>query len=135
MKQPPPCYAICFMRLLATFIFGCGLMLCSCNREELERKEAVRQIVVGQKAEYNRLRERLHDMRLDAYERQFGHTERLRLEAFEFGVRADGVEKTCRKQSGDTSRTISPQRCEALEKNRQALYADGDAKFTRPSAH
>src|SRR2546422_22118 len=69
-----------------------------------------------------------NDLRLDAYERQFGGAERLRLKVFEYEVRAEGVEAACVKQS------LSPKRCEALERNRQALFADGDSTFARPSA-
>jgi hypothetical protein len=93
---------------------------------ETARREQQQQFIDEQKAEYNRLRNRLHYLRLDAYERQFGYVERLRLEAFEYGVRAEGVEMACKRQS------VSPKRCEALEKNRQALFADGEPTFVRP---
>lgn len=102
---------------------------------EAAQREQQQQFADEQKREYNRLKGRLHDLRLDAYERQFGHVERLRLEAFEYGVRAYGVEKACREQSTDARYTISPQRCEALERNRQALFSNGEPTFIKPSAH
>jgi len=95
---------------------------------ETARQEQRQQFIDEQNAEYNRLKGRLHDLRLDAYERQFGRVERLSLEAFEYGVRAEGVETACNKQS------IPPKRCDALEKNRQALFADGEPTFLKPSA-
>jgi hypothetical protein len=95
---------------------------------EAAQHERQQQFVDEQKAEQNRLKEKLHDLRLAAYERQFGRAERLRLEAFEYGVRAEGVEVACVKQS------LSPKRCETLEENRQALFADGESTFSRPLA-
>jgi hypothetical protein len=88
------------------------------------------QFIAEQQAEHVRRQSRLkeyHDLRLDAYEREFGHIERLRLEAFEDGVLAEGVGTTCKKLS------LSPNRCEALKNNWQALFAR-DSKFARPSA-
>jgi hypothetical protein len=71
------------------------------------------------------IRARLHGLQLEAYERKFGHVERLLLEAFEYDVKAYGTERVCREQS------IPLPRCEALEKHRLALY-DGDAPFIKP---
>ena len=86
------------------------------------------QLIAEQQARrQSRLKEH-HDLRLDAYEREFGNIERLRLEAFEDGVLAEGVETTCKKLS------LSPKRCEALKNNWIALLADRDSKFARPSA-
>jgi hypothetical protein len=95
---------------------------------EAARLEQRRLFTLEQKAEYNGLSGILHDLRLEAYEQQFGHAERLRLEAFEYGERADGAQEACRKQS------IASERCEASKKNRQALF-DGVATFIKPSAH
>jgi len=96
---------------------------------EAARREQQQQFIGEQKAEHNRLMKERYDLRLDTYERQFGYVERLRLEAFTYGVRAYGVERDCKEES------LSSKRCEALEKNRQALFADGEVTFTRPPAH
>ena len=96
---------------------------------EAARREQQQEFIDAQKAESSRLQAELHDLRLDAYERQFGRIERLSLEAFEYGVRAYGVETACKKQS------ISPKRCEALEKNRRALFDGSEAHFTNLPAH
>jgi glycine/D-amino acid oxidase-like deaminating enzyme len=102
---------------------------------EAERQEQEQQHLAQQQAHYNRLKEELHDLRLKAYERQLGRIERIKLEAFEYGVRADGVEKACRDESTDPRYTISAERCDALEKNLNALFADGESTFVRPPAH
>jgi signal transduction histidine kinase len=93
---------------------------------EATRKELAQQIIDEQSAESNRIRQRIYDLRLGAYERQFGHIERLRLEAFSLYVRAESVAAACEKQS------LSAKLCGALEKNRKALFAAGEAKFMRP---
>ena len=98
------------------------------SRDRAEAKalqqERERQLVEERRAERNRLDERMHELRKDEYERKFGHTERLKLVAFELGVRAEGVEAACKGQS------FSPKRCETFEKNRQALF--DNSEFTRP---
>jgi hypothetical protein len=82
------------------------------------------QLVQERRAERKRLDERMHELRLDEYERKFGHLERLKLVAFELGVRAEGVGAACKSQS------LSPKHCETFEKNRQALL--DITPFVRP---
>ncbi len=90
------------------------------SRDQAEAKavqqEREQQVVEERRAERNRIDERMHELRLDEYERTFGHLERLKLVAYELGVRAEGVETACRKQS------LSPKHCETFEKNRKALF-------------
>jgi hypothetical protein len=60
-----------------------GISWWSASRPQVQAARLSLKVLQKQGREYDRLAERLHQLRLAAYERRFGHVARLRLEAEE----------------------------------------------------
>src|SRR5260370_20027062 len=114
-----------------------------------EAKAAATQVGIRATRESNELMSQMHDLQLDSFERVYGRTARLRLEAYELRVIAEGVEAACKH------RGYSGVECSAYENNRQVLwysqssrsdnpfkeyvtvpaFPNGPSKFVKPAKH